>query len=229
MRIIVEGQGAWTKVDGEPCLMERGDLILTPSGKLHEHHHEGTGPIVWLDVLDLPLIYNLESSWATEATSEQVTERTRDKSQADYSAAGVVPRLNGEQNKSASPMLRYPWQRTRKCLEQMAADYAEGLLKVAYVNPENGRSLFPSIGFAAIMLRPGETVHLPKRTTPCVFHAVEGAGNLQMGAEVLPWEAADTLVAPGYSSVTLSNASTSQPTFLITADEEPLHQYLGVF
>ena len=67
VRIIVEGEGAYTTVNGEPCKMERGDLILTPSGMWHEHHHEGKDPIVWLDILDLPLIYSLEGSWAIES------------------------------------------------------------------------------------------------------------------------------------------------------------------
>ena len=31
VRMVVEGTGAWTTVEGEKCAMERGDLILTPS------------------------------------------------------------------------------------------------------------------------------------------------------------------------------------------------------
>lgn len=230
MRIIVEGEGAFTTVNGEPCRMERGDLILTPSGKWHEHHHEGEGPIVWLDVLDLPLIYSLEGSWAIESKQLQQGVKTRDKSFADYSAAGVVPNLNFERGSTDSPMLRYPWSKTRACLTEMAADYPEGLLRINYVNPETGASLFPSIGFGAIMLRPGETIALPKRTTACIFHAVEGAGSLQVdGGEALSWTEKDTLSAPGYSDITLSNTSASEPAFFITADEEPLHRYLGIF
>ena len=30
LRVVVEGSGAYTAVDGERCLMEPGDLILTP-------------------------------------------------------------------------------------------------------------------------------------------------------------------------------------------------------
>ena len=37
VRMIVEGEGAWTTVDGEKCPMARGDLILTPTGLWHEH------------------------------------------------------------------------------------------------------------------------------------------------------------------------------------------------
>ncbi len=42
VRMIVEGEGAYTTVDGEKCPMSRGDLILTPTGLWHEHGHDGT-------------------------------------------------------------------------------------------------------------------------------------------------------------------------------------------
>nr|WP_067297427.1 cupin domain-containing protein [Marinobacterium profundum] len=229
VRIIVEGEGAYTTVDGEPCRMERGDLILTPAGKWHEHHHEGSGPIVWLDVLDLPLMYQLEGSWAMEGVPQQQT-LPRDKSFAEYSAAGVVPSINFQRTETKAPMLRYPWVRTRACLVEMAEHYREDLLRIDYVNPETGASLFPSIGFGALMLRPGETIRLPRRTTACIYHIVEGQGRMSVdGGEALGWREKDTLSAPGYTDITFSNASGSEPAFLITADEAPLHRYLGIF
>src|SRR5690606_41073209 len=37
IRFVIEGSGGFTAVDGEKCPMEKGDLILTPSGCWHEH------------------------------------------------------------------------------------------------------------------------------------------------------------------------------------------------
>ena len=42
VRMIVEGTGAYTTVEGEKCPMHRGDLILTPTGMWHEHGHDGS-------------------------------------------------------------------------------------------------------------------------------------------------------------------------------------------
>ncbi|UTW05101.1 cupin domain-containing protein [Amphritea atlantica] len=229
VRIIVEGEGASTIVDGEPCIMERGDLILTPSGKWHEHRHDGEDPIIWLDILDLPLIYQLEGSWAIEG-APQTLSCERDKSFAEYSSAGVVPEIDFQRESQDSPMLRYPWAKTRSCLLEMAQHYDSGLLRIAYVNPENGASLFPSIGFGAIMLRPGETINLPKRTSACVFHIVEGMGALEVDCQDRKaWQERDTLCAPGYSDIVLQNLSETTPAFLITADDAPLHRYLGIY
>ena len=41
VRFVVEGEGGFTVVGGEKMPMERGDLILTPSGLWHQHGHEG--------------------------------------------------------------------------------------------------------------------------------------------------------------------------------------------
>ena len=65
-RIVVEGEGAYTIVNGEKCMMERGDLILTPGGAWHDHGHDGKGPVIWLDALDLPLFIDLEAAYSVE-------------------------------------------------------------------------------------------------------------------------------------------------------------------
>src|SRR5437867_8840171 len=36
VRVIVEGESAYTTVNGEKCVMSRGDLILTPTWQWHE-------------------------------------------------------------------------------------------------------------------------------------------------------------------------------------------------
>ena len=56
IRFVIEGSGGFTSVQGEKLPMEKGDLILTPAGMWHEHGHEGKGPVIWLDALDLPLM-----------------------------------------------------------------------------------------------------------------------------------------------------------------------------
>lgn len=228
VRIIVEGEGAYTSINGEPCHMERGDLILTPSGAWHEHRHNGDGPIVWLDVLDLPLIYRLDSSWCVEG-EPQTLSLSRDKSFAEYSACGIVPNLGFARNKENAPMLRYPWNKTRNCLVEMKQHSSSPLLQVSYVNPENGRSLFPSIGFGALLLRAGMSCTLPKRTTSAIFHVIEGNGSFKVdNADCIDWCEKDTFCVPGYSETTLINKGDSDA-FFITADESPLHSYLNIF
>jgi gentisate 1,2-dioxygenase len=82
VRMIVEGEGAYTTVDGEKCPMQRGDLILTPTGLWHEHGHDGTEPVIWLDVLDLPLVYYMEASYHVNGKPQTVVTGRGDKQYA---------------------------------------------------------------------------------------------------------------------------------------------------
>lgn len=54
MRFIIEGQGGFTAVHGSRINMQRGDVILTPTWNWHDHGKDGSGPMIWLDGLDLP-------------------------------------------------------------------------------------------------------------------------------------------------------------------------------
>lgn len=54
MRFIIEGHGGFTAVHGRRIKMKRGDVILTPTWNWHDHGNDHTGPMIWLDGLDLP-------------------------------------------------------------------------------------------------------------------------------------------------------------------------------
>lgn len=54
MRFIIEGHGGFTAVHGQRITMQRGDVILTPRWNWHDHGKDGSGPMIWLDGLDLP-------------------------------------------------------------------------------------------------------------------------------------------------------------------------------
>src|SRR4029453_326354 len=66
LRLIVEGRGPFPTVDGVRCAMEPGDLIITPPMRWHDHGHEGTEPVIWLDGLDIPLVRSFEASWGSK-------------------------------------------------------------------------------------------------------------------------------------------------------------------
>jgi gentisate 1,2-dioxygenase len=225
--MVVEGVGAWSTVDGEKCPMLRGDLILTPTGLWHEHGHDGHEPVVWLDVLDLPLVHYLEASYHVNGPRQTVLQGHGERA---YARGGLVPTPVFERSRKAYPMLRYPWAEARAALQSLAADQpALQALQLSYVNPETGADAQNILGFHALMLRPGQTLALPVRSPAMVLHVIEGAASVQVGDQHFQLASADTCCAPGYCAVTLANASASEPAFLFLADETPLHRKLGVF
>src|SRR5215470_10336816 len=63
LRLIVEGSGAYTAVEGEKTIMQPGDFVITPSWTWHHHGHDGSGPMVWLDGLDIPIVALFNSTF----------------------------------------------------------------------------------------------------------------------------------------------------------------------
>ncbi|MPN07039.1 Gentisate 1,2-dioxygenase [bioreactor metagenome] len=227
VRMIVEGEGAYTTVDGEKCPMSRGDLILTPTGLWHEHGHDGNEPVVWLDVLDLPLVYYMEASYHIDGERQQVDPGRGD---CAWTRAGVVPTPVFQRSDKRYPLLRYPWADTRAALLSLAADQPEQeCVQVTYVNPETGDDAENILGFYALMLKPGQTLRLPVRSPAVVFHQIEGRSEARIAESTFALREADTCCAPGYTEVTLKNLSADQPSFIFMADESPLHRKLGVF
>lgn len=225
-RIIVEGKGGFTVVEGEKQPMEEGDLVLTPGGDWHDHGHEGTGPVIWLDALDLPLFVYLEGSYAEESPLQ--TPRNRpDASQVEYLSAGLVPARRRGKAVSKYPMIRYPWVRTKAALDQLAAYGGADPVEVDYVNPETGQDVLPTLGFTAMKLRPGERLSPARVSTSAVFHVIAGRGRTRVNGEWMSWGPKDTFSANCFAEI--DHECGDEGAYLIRIHDRPLQDRLGFY
>jgi len=229
IRFVVEGEGGFTMVEGERLPMEKGDLILTPPGLWHEHGHTGNGPVVWLDALDLPLVYSLEASYCIEG-QPQARSNAADASQTRYRRSGLLPYGVLDQPSGRYPLKRYPWKEVRAALLDIASQAdADQAVHLAYVNPETGQECLPTLGFSAIALRPGESLSPRRRSASAIFHVIEGEGEALVDGVEFSWSESDTIASPTHAEITLRNRSTSKPAFLFQVDDAPLHRKLGFY
>jgi gentisate 1,2-dioxygenase len=229
VRFVVEGEGGFTIVEGEKCPMEPGDLILTPSGLWHEHGHSGSGPVIWMDALDLPTVFALEASYGTEGVP-QTPRNEADASQTRYRRAGLVPWTAVNRPRANYPLIRFPWREVKAALADLVTVTPRGeAVRLAYVNPETGAECMPILGFSAIQLRPGETLDLPRHSASSVFHAVEGAGTVEIDGSSLDFQQFDTVAVPTHAKVRIENASTVKPAYLFVVDDAPMQKKLGFY
>ena len=112
LRLIVEGDGAYTTVDGVKCAMEPGDFIITPPMRWHDHGHEGREPVIWLDGLDIPLVRSVDANWASAMKPAAAPATETDSSQDELTAAGLVPRQS-RYEETGYPQVRWPWRTAR--------------------------------------------------------------------------------------------------------------------
>ena len=179
--------------------------------------------------LDLPLIYAIEASYAIEGPKHERKVES-DASQTRYRRSGLIPYESLDDRSSAYPLLRYPWPEVQAALIALAAGTGAGEpVQLAYVNPETGRECLPTLGFSAIMLRPGEVLQPRRRSASAVFHVVEGEGQARVDDVDMMWREADSFAAPTHAAVRLINSSPTEPAFIFMVDDAPLQRRLGIY
>ena len=228
VRFVIEGNGGYTTVNNEKCPMEKGDLILTPALNWHEHGHEGSGPVVWLDALDLPMVYAMEASYALEGPSQTLRPEL-DASQNKYRRAGLLPYASlAEAQRPRYPQIRFPWRDVREALGALASvTPAEQAVQLAYVNPETGLPCLPTLGFSAQQLRAGQDFAPRKRSASSVIHVIEGQGESLVDGVTLQWSEGDTLAIPTHAEVT--HRARGQDAYLFHVDDAPMQRALGFY
>lgn len=225
VRIIVEGKGGYTVVDGEKLPMEEGDLVLTPGGEWHDHGHEGTEPVIWLDALDLPLFVYLEGSYAEEGPLQAQRNRP-DASQVEYLASGLAPSRKHGVGARRYPMMRYPWTRTKEALRELVKYNGVDVAELDYVNPETGADVLPTMGFTAMMLTKGAKEEPPLRSSSAAFHVIGGKGRTIVNDRVIEWGPKDTFTAPVFAKIT---HQADEDAYIIRVHDRPLQEKLGYY
>jgi gentisate 1,2-dioxygenase len=119
-RFIIEGEGGFTAVHGRRIQMKRGDVILTPTWNWHDHGKDGSGPMIWLDGLDLPLFTHFPVHFVEHFESPR------------YPAENV--------DTSASPIV-FPWSRMKDLLDNSNNDTSFQ----RYLREDKSESMTPEI------------------------------------------------------------------------------------
>jgi gentisate 1,2-dioxygenase len=229
LRLVVEGRGAFTTVEGVKCAMEPGDLIITPPMRWHDHGHEGTEPVIWLDGLDIPLVRSLDASWASCMRPASPPRTSADSSEDELTAAGLVPRRSRYED-MGYPQVRWPWRVARRALEAMAAAAPPGApVILRHVNPRTGGFPLATMGSECQWLRPGEATRPERRAGSGVFHVIEGCGESRIGDRVVTWERGDCLAAPPWHWIEHRNRSAGEPACLFQLTDEPALRALGLW
>ena len=209
LRFIIEGAGAYTAVDGEKTAMLPGDFVVTPSWTFHHHGHEGAGPTIWLDCLDIPIVALFNSTFREEHPDDEAPlSRPEGDALARY-GSGLLPVGHAAASLN-SPVFNYPYARTREALHTLARGSAPdahlGHL-MRYVNPLDGGWAMPTMA-TMIRLLPAGFSTLPYRSSDSmVFIATEGEGAIDVDGQRFEMAPHDIVVVPGWSRYTLHAAS----------------------
>lgn len=247
-RFVLEGEGGFTTVEGEKCVMSRGDLIITPNGTWHDHGNDGKDPLVWVDVLNLPLVEALNASafefdyTETDTGSNtgdpipksiQSISQPMDHSENLYGTGGVMPIFTSHARgiTNHTPMFHYRWAQTQAALERMrqyeGSPY-DGII-TEYTDPVTGREVMPTMSYRSQLLRPGEHTQSHRHMSSTLYCVLEGSGYSLIDGERFEWERNDIFAIPSWCWHEHVNTSQDSDVFLYSVTDEPAFRKLGLF
>ena len=228
LRFVVEGSGAYTTVDGEKTTMLPGDFVITPSWTWHHHGHEGDGPMIWLDGLDIPMVALFNSTFREDHHDEEAPVT---KSEGDALArfgSGLMP-VGYQAQSLNSPVFNYPYARTREALHTLgrsgAPDTHLGHL-MRYANPVDGGWAMPTMATMIRLLPKGFASQPYRSSDSAIFIVVEGCGELRVGEQHFAIVPHDIVVVPGWMAYTLHSA---EDLVLFSYSDRVAQEKLGLF
>ena len=208
LRLIIEGRGGYTVVNGERVPMFPGDLILTPNWSWHDHANDTDEPMIWLDGLDTPLVRMLEAGFYEEYHRERQDIGT---------------------SVNLSPW-HYPMSEMRAALQRAAADAGDtgdGII-LEYSNRATRGPVMPPIACFMQLLRPGERTQACRRVCCTNYHVVEGAGYSMVDGQRLDWEDKDVFTVPTWTFHEHVNSG-DRPAFLFSFSDTPVMKALSLY
>lgn len=203
VRFVLEGSGVWTSVNGDPCAMGAGDLVLTPSWAWHEHHNPGDEPMVWFDGLDLPMVHVLgcvffqpgDDKYDVDSAAPPVSM-----SENLWGASGTVPEPVPESGRH-SPLLAYRWRDTDRALASLLAHRGTPSVTMRYVDPSNGRDALPTMRCSMTRMVPAGRQPATRRTGSAVCVVFAGEGRTVIDGVAMTWQAGDMFAVPSWAAV----------------------------
>ncbi|QXJ21153.1 cupin domain-containing protein [Actinomadura graeca] len=225
LRFVLEASGAATVVDGKVCPMERGDLVITPAWCWHEHVSDGTGPTVWVDVLDVALHLALGTD---EFQPGPVVGAPAHPADAAYAVANIAP-CGGESAEAAgrthSPVFRYPLGDVVRALENAPAA-PDGSRRVRYVNPLTGGPAMSMLDCTMLQVEAGEFTVPVQSTASTVCVPIEGSGESVIGGRRVSWTANDVFTIP--SRMPAAHRAVDGPARVFQVSNREVYERLGL-
>jgi gentisate 1,2-dioxygenase len=196
LRVIIDGKGSYSVVNGQKIPMETGDVVLTPGWCWHGHGNDGDQPAYWFDGLDLPLTQLLEPMFYEEHPEK-------------YEPV--------ERMVTSSPF-RFTRESIARGLDEAKPD-PEGFHgpRIALATPE-----MPPMGLHVERIEGGTKTRRHRSTANTVFLVLDGSGTTTIGERDFSWRKGDAFAAPTWTKIEHSIASDA---LLFTLSDEPLMRF----
>jgi len=229
VRFIIEGDRTYTNVNGDKCIMSRGDLVLTPNWTWHDHGCESDKPMIWMDGLDLPLVGDLDAVFFEPYREDRHSVKTINDSETKFGGPHLRPTWESHET-DYSPLLNYKWESTYRTLKRIGEGPASPYDDVCfeYLNPRTGGPVLPTIGCTIQSIRGGVHTKAHRQVGSAVYHVFDGSGYSVINGRRLDWERGDFFVVPPWAWHEHVNEGRSEA-ILFAIQDTPVMKALGLY
>lgn len=220
-RFVVEGEGVWTVVGGDPVAMRRGDFLPQAGWNLHAHHNATREPMAWIDGLDIPLQYQLNAQFfefGRDALSEgERTTPERSRSERLWGHPGLRP-IGATSSAPGSPLLAYRWEHTDRALtDQLDLDaegFASGTIEpghaaVRFTDPRDGSDVLPTMRAEMHRVVRGTETEPTRQTGSSVYQVFDGSGVVTVDDHTWSVTRGDLFVVPSWSTLSVRSEASA--------------------
>jgi gentisate 1,2-dioxygenase len=210
-RFVIEGEGVWTVVDGDPVAMRRGDFLPQAGWNWHAHTNATAEPMAWIDGLDIPFQYVTEAQFfqqgRDELSEDEHATPERSRSERLWGHPGLLPVSAVNTDRApGSPLLAYRWEHTDRALADQLALQAEGFggavepghAAVRFADPATGADVLPTIRAEMHRVARGAETTPVRETGSSVYAVFDGAGTVTVGDKAWSVTRGDLFVVPSW-------------------------------
>ncbi len=211
-RFVVEGEGVWTVVNGDPVAMRRGDFLPQAGWAWHGHQNATSEPMAWIDGLDIPFQYAVDATFFEFGPDAVDNTETPERSRSErlWGHPGLRP-LTHLQPAQATPLLAYRWEHTDRALDDQLALEKEGVTAtigpghaaVRFTNPTTGGDVMPTLRTEFHRLAAGTETATVSEVGSTVVQVFDGVGSVTVGEHSWSVERGDLFVVPSWQPLTI--------------------------
>lgn len=199
LRLVLEGRGTFTVVNGKQVEMRPGDVLLTPSWAWHSHENLGDENCYWMDFLDVPLVHLLEPMFYEPHPD------------------GIEP----DPERIETAPIAFRSEDIDRQLADAGPDPRNGGLNAITLGPAE----LASIALDVIALDPRQSGRPVRETAHAVYAVMAGRGTVEVEGRHFTWKFGDTIALPAWRRHVLHAGD--QGARLLKVSDRPLMQKLG--
>ncbi len=236
VRFIFEGKG-WTTVGNENVDFEAGDIIFTGQFAWHNHGNRSDTDLLFLDVLDIPLLQTLGVSkwefdyWSVSGSKDVLAAPYDEKNYDDKIVRRSDLRFCGEKQVRQSEYFNYlRFKEVREILLNSVhkKNPYDGVI-LEFTNSATQGAVGPTMSVFTQMFPPNEKTREHRHTSQTIYVGVEGRGKIYVEDKVYEWGPHDVIVVPSWMWHKHENSSATEPCFIHSISDASLISKINLF